>query len=283
MSTNFESTNSDYANPVNPSSPQAMSTNFVSTNSDFTDSFTPSLTQEHSVVWSRSSTISVSSSLSSSSDTTVYSFTEYTTLNAPLDNENRTVANETSINSLVYSVLFSLVPALAALVVLIIIAVLITVRKRRRRRKAHSEGNEHHFELGARQPIIENEKRTYENQRDYLKTLNRGIPDCQIYDKANDFDVRSKEPTRFEAEYDYAMATTSFLKPDQQNPSSNSALKITMAKRAKMLRTSLHFLQGQFSKQKSEKENVAYCDTAIVHTKFLYDTPQQSIKHVNKP
>ncbi|XP_052070414.1 uncharacterized protein LOC127709104 isoform X2 [Mytilus californianus] len=168
-------------------------------------------------------------------------------------------------------------------------AVLITVVRRRKREKAYPECNGLQIELGALEPIIEYENKSNDNQRNYWKTQDRGNPDCQIYDKTNDqyqhldFDVLSKAPTCFEAEYDFAMATTSFLKPDQKNPSSNSALKIAMAKRAKVLRTSLHFLQGQFSKQKSEKENVAYCDNAIVHTKFLYDTPQQSIKHVNKP
>lgn len=139
--------------------------------------------------------------------------------------------------------------------------------------------------------MIAYKKKAYGYQRNDLKTQDRarGNPDYQIYDKVDDqyqhldVDVRRKEPECVEAEYGYAMATTSFLKPDQKRPSSNSALKVAMAKRAKMIRTSLHFLHGQFSKQKSDKENVAYCDNAIVHTKFLYDTPQQSMKHVNKP
>ncbi|CAC5384547.1 unnamed protein product [Mytilus coruscus] len=289
MSTYFVSTTSEYTNPVTPSSLKDMSTNFVSTNSDDIDSFKPSISSEHSSVWSRSSTLFVSSSQTSISDTTIGTHMELTTLVAQMDNDNRTVANETTNDGLIYSIIFSLVPASVALAVLIIMAVLITVVRRRRREKTHPESNGLHVELGALQPIIEYEKKAYDNQKNYWKTQDRGNPDCQIYDEANDqyqhldFNVRSKEPTCFEAEYGYAMTTTSFFKPDQKNPPTNSALKIAMAKRAKMIRTSLNFLQGPFTKQKSEKENVAYCDTAIVHTKFLYDTPQQSIKHVNKP
>ncbi|XP_052070411.1 uncharacterized protein LOC127709102 [Mytilus californianus] len=288
MSTHFVPMTSDYTNPVTQSSQKSGSTNFVSTNSDYIDSFNPSISSKHSSVWSRSTALFVSSSQTSISDKTVGIHMELTTLVPQMDNDNRTVANETTNDGFIYSVIFSLVPASVALAVLIIMAVLITVVRRRRREKAHPESNGLQIELGALQPIIEYEKKSYENQRNYWKTQDRGNPDCQIYDEANDqyqhldFNVQNKEPTCFEAEYGYAMATTSFLKPDQKNPTTNSALKIPMTKRAKMLRTSLHFLQGPFTKQRSEKENVAYCDTAIVHTKFLYDTPHQSIKHVNK-
>ncbi|VDI78489.1 Hypothetical predicted protein, partial [Mytilus galloprovincialis] len=264
MSTHLISTTSDHTTII-PSFPKTMSTNFISS--------------EYSFVWSRLSTVSASQSQTSIRDTTVGTRMELTTSDAQMNNNDRTEANETTNN----------VPAAAALAILIIMAVLITVVRRRRREKAHQERNGLQIEPGAIQPMIAYEKKSYGNQRNHLKTQDRVNLDNKIYSKVNDqyqhleVDVRRKEPECLEAEYGYAMATTSFLKPDKENPPSNGALKVAIAKRAKMLRTSLHFLQGQFSKQKSDKENVAYCDTAIVHTKFLYDTPQQSMKHVNKP
>ncbi|CAC5392278.1 unnamed protein product [Mytilus coruscus] len=279
MSTHLVSTTSDYINPVTPSSPKAMSTKFVPTNSVDIDFFKPSISSEHSSVWSRSSTVSVSSSQTSTSDTTVGTHMELTTLVAQIDNDNRTVANETKNDGLIYSIIFSLVPASVALAVLIITAVLITVVRRRRRRKAHAEGNGNHFELGARQPNTANENRSYEEPWGYLKTINTGIPECQIYDEVKDqdsferqiydeatnqyqhldFDLRSKQPKFLEAEYDSSIAKLPFPKSDINNTSTNSA------------------------KNKSARENVAYCDTAIVHTKYLYDTPKQATRHVSKP
>ncbi|CAC5392612.1 unnamed protein product [Mytilus coruscus] len=177
--------------------------------------------------------------------------------------------------------------------------VYLTVKYRKmkqRRKKARSEGKGTRFELGVRQPNTKIENRSYEKPWDGLKILNIGIsecpiydeakdqssPECQIYDEAKDqyqhldFEQRSKQRTFLEAEYDVSMPTVSLPMPDINNSSSNNAVRNVVSKRELNQRTSLHFPQGPLSKNKSAKENVAYCDTAIVHTKFLYDTPNQS-------
>ncbi|CAC5423948.1 unnamed protein product [Mytilus coruscus] len=170
--------------------------------------------------------------------------------------------------------------AIASTVIVVIsVIIFIVIRKRRRQRKAHAEGNGNHFELGARQPNTANENRSYEEPWGYLKTINTGIRECQIYDEVKDldsferqiydeatnqyqhldFDLQSKQPKFLEAEYDSSIATLPFPKSDINKTSTNSA------------------------KNKSARENVAYCDTAIVHTKYLYDTPKQATRHVSKP
>ncbi|CAC5392613.1 unnamed protein product [Mytilus coruscus] len=253
--------------------------------------------------------ISITSSPSSTSDNIVGVHTEYTTLKTPLDSEKRTMEYETTNNSFVFYVPIllelcrGLVPVSAALLVLMIIAVLVIVRKKRRRGKAHSEGNGNHFELGARQPNTANENRSYEKPWDYLKTLNTGILECRIYDEAKDqdsferqiydettnkyqhldFDLRSKQPKFLEAEYDTSMSTLSFPKPDLDKTSANCAIEIVVAKRAQNMRSSIHLCHGPWTNNKSAGQNVAYCDTEIIHTKYMYDTPKQSIGHANIP
>ncbi|CAC5397775.1 unnamed protein product [Mytilus coruscus] len=167
----------------------------------------------------------------------------------------------------------------------------------RRQRKAHPEGNGNHFELGARQPNTAIENRSYEKPWNYLKTFNTGIPECQIYDEAKDqdsferqiydettnkyqhldFDLRSKQPKFLEAEYDTSMSTLSFPKPDLDKTSANCAIEIVVAKRAQNMRSSIHLCHGPWTNNKSAGQNVAYCDTEIIHTKYMYDTPKQSI------
>ncbi|VDI37268.1 Hypothetical predicted protein, partial [Mytilus galloprovincialis] len=103
--TSFVSTTSDdkSTNSVKTSSPKGTSTDFVSKNSEYSNLFT----QDQSFTMTRS--VSVSSSLSSLSDTTGTKRTEYNTLTVPLDtNENRTIVNETSNTDLLYMTMFSL-------------------------------------------------------------------------------------------------------------------------------------------------------------------------------
>ncbi|CAG2218023.1 unnamed protein product [Mytilus edulis] len=239
----------------------------------------------------------------SSLSTTTYTTAKFTSREITLDSENRTVEYETTYNSLVFNVLVFLVPVSAALLVLVIMAVLLTVRQRRKRSKAHTEGIGHHFELDTRQPIIEHENRKYEKPWDYLKPLETGIPECQIYDEAEDqesferqiydvptdqyqhlqFDLRRKQPKFLEAEYDSSMSTLSFPNPDLDKTSANSATKIVVAKHANNMRSSIHVGHGSRTNNKSPGQNVAYCDTELIHTKYLYDTPKQYVGQANIP
>ncbi|CAG2218020.1 unnamed protein product [Mytilus edulis] len=156
--------------------------------------------------------------------------------------------------------------------------------------KAHSEGN------GGRQPHTKIENRSYEKPWDELKILNIGISECKIYDKAKeqrspecqiydvakdhyhhlDFDIISKQRKFVEAEYDVSMQTASVPMPEIHYSSSNNAMPNFVSKRDEKRRTSSDFPHYPLSDRKAGKENVAYCDTAIVHTNVLYDLPNQS-------
>lgn len=136
-----------------------------------------------------------------------------------------------------------------------------------------------------------------------FKSLETGIPECQIYDEADDqeiferqvydvptdqyqhlqFDLRRKQPKFLEAEYDSSMSILSFPNPDLDKTATNSAIKIVVAKRAQDMRSSIHVDQGQKTNNKSAGQNVAYCDSEIIHTKYLYDAPKQYVGHVNNP
>lgn len=103
--TSFELTTSDHkrTNAVPTSSPKGTPTNYVSTESEYPNLFT----QDQSFTMTRS--VSVSSSLSSLSDTTGMKRTEYNTQTVPLDtNENRTIVNETTNTDLLYMTTCSL-------------------------------------------------------------------------------------------------------------------------------------------------------------------------------
>ncbi|CAC5423949.1 unnamed protein product [Mytilus coruscus] len=170
-----------------------------------------------------------------------------------------------------------------------------------KKEESSSEGTGTRFELGVRQPTTKNENRSYEKPWDGLKTLNIGVPECQIYDEAKDqsssecqiydeakdqyqhldFDLRSKQRKFVEAEYDVSMPTVSFPVSDMNSSSSINAMPHVVSKREQNQRSSLHFPHGPLSKYKSAEANVAYCDTTIVHTKFLYDPPNQSKGYAN--
>ncbi|CAG2192310.1 unnamed protein product [Mytilus edulis] len=147
MSTHIISTTSDHTTII-PSSPKGLSTKFISS--------------ERSSVWSSLKTVSTSSSQTSISDNIISTYMELTTSDAQMDNDDRTVENETINNDLVYSIIFFLVPAAIALAILIIMAVLITVVRRRRREKAHKESNGLQIEPGAIQPMIAYKKKAYD-------------------------------------------------------------------------------------------------------------------------
>ncbi|VDI58637.1 Hypothetical predicted protein [Mytilus galloprovincialis] len=280
--TSFVSTTSDdkSTNSVKTSSPKGTSTDFVSKNSEYTDLFT----QDQSFSLTRS--VLVSSSLSSLSDTTVIKRTDHHTLTVPLDNENRTVINEPTNTDSFYITTVSI--AGVAFFGMVMVALLLIVRTRRK--KARSEVN-----VG-RQPNTKNEKRSYEKPWDELKVLNIGIsnskiydktknqtsPECQIYDVAKDhyhhldFDIGSKQCKFVEAEYDVSMQTVTLSMPEIHNSLSNNSMPNFVFQREERRRSSSDFSQCPLSYKEAANENVAYCDTAIVQTKLLYDLPNQS-------
>lgn len=116
----------------------------------------------------------------------------------------------------------------------------------------------------------------------YDKTKEQSSPECQIYDVANDhyhhldFDIISKQRKFVEAEYDVSMQTASVPMPEIQNSSSNNAMPNFVSNCDEKRRTSSDFPHYPLSYRKVAKENVAYSDTAIVHTNVLYDLPNQS-------
>lgn len=75
----------------------------------------------------------------------------------------------------------------------------------------------------------------------------------------------------------------SFPNPDLDKTSANSATKIVVAKHAKNMRSSIHVGHGPRTNNKSPGQNVAYCDTELIHTKYLYDTPKQYVGKANIP
>lgn len=95
------------------------------------------------------------------------------------------------------------------------------------------------------------------------------------------FDLQRKQPKYLEAEYD--LSTLTFPKQDFDKTSANSAIKIVVAKCAQNMRSLKQVGKGQKTNNKSAGQNVAYCDTDIIHTKYLYDTPKQYVEHANIP
>lgn len=79
-----------------------------------------------------------------------------------------------------------------------------------------------------------------------------------------------------QAEYDVSMPTVLLSMPDINKPSSNIAMHNVVLKSEQNQSMPLDFPLGLLSKKKSAKKSVAYCDTAIVHTKCLYDSQNQS-------
>lgn len=137
--------------------------------------------------------------------------------------------------------------------------------------------------------LLNPQKQGFLNAKIYDEADDQEIFERQVYDVPTDqyqhlqFDLRRKQPKFLEAEYDSSMSILSFPNPDLDKTATNTAIKIVVAKRAQDMRSSIHVDQGQKTNNKSAGQNVAYCDSEIIHTKYLYDAPKQYVGHVNNP